>query len=399
MTQPSGPATNGAGKAKPANDAEAEAARRHALEGETMDLSAGQVRGSKSPPKVVRKLSFSDAATLARALAPTPWVVRALQIAPGRPLLWTAAAGSAKTWLAMSLGLSVAGGLSSWLSTFPIQKSGPVLHINLEMHRDEIARRYQRLARGMGVDLATLPIRVTNRLDVPTGFSLMAEDVVEVLSAAVAGHVLCVIDSFRAFIGGVDENKSEVRQALDVLLSVTERTSCAFLVIHHEGKPPKDGEASGTSSQHRARGSSAIVDAVDLTYSVTVEAGCFRITQGKASMGQKVEPFTVKLVDSGDKDEDGRSAAIAVEYVHPEEAAELATREPPAVVRARDEILQALRIHGSLNVRQIERGKAPDGKPFVRGNKEAKHEALEGLLADSLIVEHTKGRQRRFSLP
>lgn len=355
--------------------------------------------GNDAPKRGERVLTYVNGPGLARPLPPTPWLCRTLQVAPGRPLLWTAAAGSGKTWCAMSFGLTVAAGLSSWLSTFPLQTQGPVLHVNLEMHKDEIARRYQRLARGMGLDLNGLPIRVTNRSDIPTSFSLMSPDALPVLTKATTGMKLCIIDSLRAFLGGVDENKSEVRDALDVLLSVTERTGCTFIVIHHEGKPPKEGQGGG-STQHRARGSSAIVDACDGTFSISA-AGfpCgMRIEQGKSSMDQKGDPFFVRLVDVGEKDVDGRSPAIVVEYVHVDEVEEAGEQETATVRRAREAVLDALRVHGSLNIRQIEKGKTAQGKPFVRGNKEAKAEAVSNLLADGLVVESRAGGQRSIRL-
>lgn len=382
----------------PDNDAE----ERFAIEQE----ADATVNGTQFPPVNLstktksKALAYSDGAEIAKPLPRTPWLVRDLQIAPGRPTLWTAPAGSGKTYLGQSLALAVAAGLPSWLSTFAIQSSGPVLHLNLEMPRNEVFRRYQRLARSMGLDVATLPLRVTNRLDVPQGLSLMSGDIVDVLAASVAGVKLCLIDSFRAFIGGMDENKSEVRSCLDVLLAVTERTDCTFIVIHHEGKPPKEGQGS-SSVQGRARGSSAIVDACDTTFSIGhAPFPCgMRIEQGKASMGEKAEPFFVKLEDSGPKDEDGRSHAIAVEFVHPEEAEAYGEQESGAVKRARAAIIEALGIHGALNIRQIEKGKTALGKPFVRGAKDAKTEAVTNLLADGLIVERRNGGQRSLCLP
>lgn len=359
--------------------------------------------GNVAPPvhpleRGARTLTYSDAMSLAQPVGPTPWIVRDLQIAPGRPILWTAPAGSGKTWLAMALALTVASAEPTWIS-FGVQRHGIALHINLEMPEAEIRRRYQRLARGMRLDLGQLRLRATNRIDVPGKFDLFSDDAVEVLALAVKGVTLCVIDSLRAFIGGVDENKSEVRLALDVLLSVSERTGCTFVVVHHEGKPPKEVQAGST--QHRARGSSAIVDACDCTFSVsTAEFPCgMRIEQGKASMGKKSEPFFVKLVDEGAVDEDGRSSAIRIEYVFPEEAEQIAAAEPAPVARAREAILEALRVHGSLNVRNIATGRTAEGTPYVRGNKDAKHRAVEGLLADGMIVEERKAHARVFRLP
>lgn len=377
----------------PVNDADA--AARFALEAGA-DFPPVNL-GTKRPGRV---LGYMDGAALSMPVPPTPWLCRSLLFAPGRPTLWTAAAGTGKTWLGQSFGLSVAAGLSSWLDTFPIQKSGPVRHINLEMPRDEMVRRYQRLARGMRLDLAALPLRLINRADVPTGFSLMSDDVVDVLTEATMGARLCLIDSFRTFIGSMDENKSEVRACLDNLLTVQERTGCMFLVIHHEGKPPK--EETGHSSQHKARGSSAIGDAVDLTWSIG-EAGFpsgMKITPGKASMGQRGEPFAVRLIDIGEHDQDGRSEAIVVEYVPPEQAAEIGDR-PAAERLIEDRILAALKTHGELNRADIIRGKKHDGSPaIVVGNKQAKERALKNLTDDGEIERSNgKGREVRYRLP
>ena len=188
-----------------------------------------------------------------------------------------------------------------------------------------------------------------------------------------------------------------MRACLDNLLTVQERTGCMFLVIHHEGKPPKE-EQQG-SSQHKARGSSAIGDAVDLTWSIG-EAGFpsgMKITPGKASMGQRGEPFAVRLVDMGPTDEDGRSESIVIEYIPPEQAAELGER--PAAERViEDRIIAALRTHGELNQSDILRGKTHDGRPaIVVGKTQAKKDALKRLVEEQSVIEGAgKGPEKLY---
>jgi hypothetical protein len=130
---------------------------------------------------------------------------------------------------------------------------------------------------------------------------LTAPDAEGTLLEACQGHVLCIIDSFRAACPKIDENDSEAREPLDMMNRVSERTGCVFLVIHHAKKPQTDGKATG-GARMSIRGSGALYDACA---SVFVFDGAkdepTRIIHEKARItGKPREDMLMSLIDNED---------------------------------------------------------------------------------------------------
>jgi hypothetical protein len=109
---------------------------------------------------------------------------------------------------------------------------------------------------------------------------------------------LIVIDSFRAATPGQDENDSQVRDALDMLGGISNKTKCRPAVILHARKPSQDEDA---MSSHMIRGSGALYDAADGAWILGAEKGQpTRVEHVKArSHGEPVEPFALKISDVG----------------------------------------------------------------------------------------------------
>lgn len=362
------------------------------------NTQSGHAASDKDPSDPGKKPSLAivgeTGAELAEAPPPIAWICRGLHLAPGRPTLLSAFGGAGKTWAAMDLALAVATGGATALAGLHLQRWGRVVHLNAEMHRAQVRRRYQRLAYARGVDLATARLEVASRSHFGS-FSLCQPDAKQRLIATCEGATLLVIDSFRALTAGVEENSSEIRAYLDLLLEVTERTGVCVLVIHHEGKPPSDGQRDAV---HRIRGSGAIVDACDTTWHFSTRDGVLRLEQGKVSLGEKREDRRLRLVDVGTR-EDGADASpgIGWELVTEETAGEDAA--PPGWEAARTAILIAIREAGELNTRAIIAGRSEDGRPIVAGNKALKTDALEALLMEgALTVKAGPNRQKVYAL-
>jgi hypothetical protein len=194
-------------------------------------------------------------------LPPTPWVSKELQIGPGRPAMLAGYGASAKTMAAQSMILSVAAGVPVW-GKFHCER-GVAKHLDYEQGFKATARRYQRLARGMGLD----PREIINNLFVapfPTCY-LNSAAALDVYAKACEGASLVVIDSLRGALPGEDENASGIRSFVDVLTQVSEKTGATVLLLHHAGKP-KEGQ---TDPRAMLRGSSALFDAAGCVLLVT----------------------------------------------------------------------------------------------------------------------------------
>ncbi len=240
---------------------------------------------------------------------------------------------------AMAMALAVATGRKLW-GQFEVRQ-GKVLHLDWEQNELTV-RRYQRMARVMGIRLEDLddllgasmiPTRgldETHRLN-ETGFG-WAE---RALTYLCEGKSLCIIDSFRQAFEMTDENSSSaVAIALKMLARVSYATGCVILLIAHSRKVSDD-----TSLRNSLRGSGAVYDQADTVYMLRGEKGkpthveCIK----ERHTGKDVPTFGLRVVDvqgpnMGDDpyvtDTIDPEYGLDVEYVsQPEMQAECASRD------------------------------------------------------------------------
>jgi hypothetical protein len=316
---------------------------------------------------------ISTADIFAPIPAPT-WIVPELFIGPGRPTLVAGYGFSAKTLAVQALALACAAGKPAW-GYFRCGSGIRVRHIDYEQGRAATLRRYQRLAHGLGVAFEDL----ADRLELAVFPDLYLTDgaAVERFARECDGAQLVVIDALRGAMPGADENDSAVRQHIDNLTRVSERTGASMLLIHHAGKP-KDAHADARTVP---RGSSAIFDA----------CGCVLVLAGS-----KEEPKLVRQ-EKTPADADGRAVEdfyLAVEDVpsetNPKAGVRVAlqTREqvrPPTApgerfARLKDQVLAVVRDHRGLKSANAicERVRG--------GNKGSRLQAIHELLDEGKLV-------------
>jgi len=202
-----------------------------------------------------------SASEMSQPLGPISWLVRDLGLAPGRPCVINGYAGSGKTFAAQEVALSVASGQSAF-GSMPVRQ-GRVLHIDVDQGRRATSSRYQQLAQGRGIDLASMPIDLVVFQGQLTAGGEVQPEAVQRLGDVCLGRALCVIDSLRGIAPDMDENSSAFGAVLQALALVSDATEaqcgigCTFIVLHHEGKPQ---QGAGRSAKFSGRGSSAIQD-------------------------------------------------------------------------------------------------------------------------------------------
>lgn len=216
-----------------------------------------------TPPAPPAECPFRliSASQMSEPLGDVNWLVRDLGLAPGRPSVINGYAGSGKTFAAQEIALSVASG-SAAFGTMQVRQ-GSVLHIDVDQGRRATTSRYQQLARGRGLHLASLPIDLmVFQGHITAGGHVVPEQVVA-LANVCSGRSLCIIDSLRGIAPDMDENSSEFGAVLQALASISDATEadcgigCTFIVLHHEGKPQ---QGAGRAAKFSGRGSSAIQD-------------------------------------------------------------------------------------------------------------------------------------------
>ncbi|HTQ44513.1 MAG TPA: AAA family ATPase [Polyangiaceae bacterium] len=265
-----------------------------------------------------------------------------------------------------------------------------VLHLDYEQGERLTRRRYQRLARAMGIEG---PVPALYVADMP-GLRLSPSEE-DAWRRVLDGFDLAIVDSFGAAAPGLEENTSNAREPLDMLTRATASSGCRVVVIHHARKPGADE----SDLQYAIRGSGAIHAAVDGAY---VFAGKkdepTSVTQIKArSHGEPVEPVALLVRDVGSESDRKWGLEVVVRGVEliaeQREASKerdaarvdaalaervlqcvterpgLTTRELRAAARVSGESLTRaiLRLEGKVTVRQERDGRALSNRHFPNG--------------------------------
>jgi hypothetical protein len=263
-----------------------EAAIRARRWGEVSDL-ARRIARQETTGEDVSGFRVVDANTIFAPLEEPHYVIG--RVVPRSSIVLLAAYGSSsKTWQGIDACVCVAAGLP-WMGRFATEQ-GPTCFVDFESGSYELRRRIQAVAKGRGLE----SVAGVSYVSMP-GLYLGDEAFYAAMAQLAEGLKLIVIDSLRA-ASLVDENDSRIRQGLDRLRTIGERTGCAFIVLVH-GK--KTSGPIQVDDRESLRGSSAIFDAADVVLRSVYrkEEERFDVHQVKARVGRKVDPFCVRLLD------------------------------------------------------------------------------------------------------
>ncbi len=232
-----------------------------------------------------------EAEAIFAPLEPVNWLCRSIDIAPGAPLLSAGNGYGGKTISAQELAIAVATGTKAW-GLFPVRQ-GRVVHLDWEQGSYLTRERYQRLARGRGID----PRELNGRLKLYSFPPFYLDS----LDLTLEFHQLCekadlvIVDSNRAACPSTDENASGARQPLDNLTRISERTGTVFDVIHHSRKPTKDAQGGARAS---IRGSGALFDACASVLVFSAQKGKILVSHEKARISGRTHPgFSLEIAD------------------------------------------------------------------------------------------------------
>ncbi len=355
-------------------------------------------RNTESLKKEIGEPSFSfvTAVDLSKPLPPVTYVVKHFGISPGRPSLLAGYGGLGKTVVAQLLALHMAAGVENCWG-LPIA-TGAVRHFDYEMTQDPLQRRYQRLAVGHGIELASCDLQLSSMPSI-----YLSDDAAEsALCRATEGALFAIMDNLAAATASslTKENESGIRKYLDRLTRVTSKTGCTFWVLAHERKASKE---EGGSGLQRVRGSSAITDACGSVVSISVApgTGVMSLSHNKSSR-KKGDDLHLKIVDccfeqaTGVPEED--SPGLRVERVDTkakDAAAETEKRvtQQATLIRIKNDMLAQLRLPACS-------GGFPktDLLNLVSGSNDPKRQALSELLRDGLTVEFDSSRKSMVML-
>lgn len=304
-------------------------------------------------------------------LPPISYVVEGLDVCPGAPVLVAGAGFSGKTVALQSAALSIATGRRVW-GEFGAP-TGRILHLDYEQGKRITAERYQRLARGMGIDAE----QIGDHLAVAPmpGLYLDGDGAHDALAKASEGFALVLVDSLRAACPSIEENSSDARRVLDVMTRVSEKTGAVFVVVHHARKPSQD--ASG-GARYTMRGSGAIFDAAGSVLIFSADKGePTRVQHEKARTSGILAPDFYLRIEDVEVDGDPRGG-LGVAFV---EAEEIKPRERPgdAFKAAQRRVLEYVRSNPGAGGKVVIREALGMRMSTVSA-------AIEELLASGAIV-------------
>lgn len=247
--------------------------------------------GGEAPAKKTPRFSVAQ---FIKDPEPVEWLVPGIFARKGISIMGGLQATS-KTWMALDLALSVAGG-TPWLNKFRTCQS-KVLYIEQERFKGETQRRLVQLLRGRGADPASL-----DSLEVVTGTAFKlnqlqsAAELSELLKEA--APELVIVDSFSTFHSVNENSKVELQPVMEAIKVLREAHSCAFVFIDHEGKAAYSAEAKADPSAGTISGNQAKLAVVETILTVrSASEGTSMVFPTKSTLGKQVEPFAVEVID------------------------------------------------------------------------------------------------------
>lgn len=322
-----------------------------------------------------------DTTQLFAELPPQRWLVPALQLGPGRPMLIAGYGSSAKTLAVQQLALALASGRKIWDHFEPLGR-GRILHVDYEQGFYATAKRYQRLAIGHGIDPGELGDRI-RYIQMPRVY-LDKREHEQIFVHACEGFDLVIFDALRGAAPHSDENDSAFRGALDLCTYASQCTNVAGLLLHHAAKPKEGHKA---DARTLARGSSAIYDASGCVLNIVARAGspARLVTQVKTpaeAEGGAIDPFEL-VVEDVPADNDPRAGVRVVWRV-------------PEVIDVTDAAETVFERDAALVIKSIRRRVGQSSNVIVSKCGVPRARALDVLkaLADEGRVEVSTGKNR-----
>lgn len=204
-----------------------------------------------------------------------------------------------KTWMLIDLAVEMARGGGHWLGKFPT-KGAKVLFVDQERHKSETQRRLKNIITASGLQPGllnnSLSIKsgTSTRLNLPQSFEAFRRELAEIKPDVV------MVDSFATFHTVAENDRTEIQKVLELIKSLRNEFGCSFLFINHEGKSVLHNEPGVHKEPHSAdmMGSVAVPAAAELVLTVRRKdnESCM-VYHTKSTMGPKVEPFSVSVID------------------------------------------------------------------------------------------------------
>lgn len=250
------------------------------------DELADLLHQAKAPPMRYRLMRAGDVVDA----PPLHWLVRGVLPADGLAALY-GASGSGKSFLALDLGASVAGGGPEWFACRV--KPAPVVYVALEGEAG-FSQRVKAWQLHHGRSLPDALRFVMQALDLRNADDV--SEIAEAVTAAGAAGGLLVVDTLNRAASGADENSVvDMGAIISAAKALQAKIGGLVLLVHHSGKDATKG-LRGHSSLHAALDAAIEVSRSD-------DRRDWRIAKAKDGDDGKAHPFRLEVVEIGEHDD------------------------------------------------------------------------------------------------
>ncbi len=304
------------------------------------------------------------------------WIIKNLIPAGGFVIL-AAPSGEKKTWVALVMANSIATG-EPFLGQFHAE-AGAILYLNGEMPKSEVQRRGKLLGLTESGNIWLL----NQELD----FYNDEEKVVWLFEYIREKNIKAVfVDTFRAYAGGVKEEKAEEIRSLLNKFKQLKDLGVALILLDHTRKPNHfEGNIPKKEQIFASQDKAASVEVLIMLKSNARDNDIFAY-QVKNRLGREIEPFLMTMADQ--LDEQGQAVSVSLTY-----KGEFVAQEHKQE-QAEEIILTALADDGKTTGQLIE---------IVKQEKIAQRNARDAIRAlmnkGRIEMPRKVGRQNFYILP
>jgi hypothetical protein len=204
-----------------------------------------------------------------------------------------------KTWCMLDLAIEVSKGGGRWLEKFPAN-GGKVLFIDQERWKGETQRRLKSVLSAKALNVTTqmqnlhIKCGTTIRLNLPHSYEAFRKELLDIKPD------LVIVDSFATFHTVTENDRMEIQKVLEAIKNLRNEIGCTFLFINHESKAVlnRDKDDIRLPSATDMMGSIGVPAAAEVIFTVRrKDSDSCVVYQTKNTLGQKIEPFQVSVVD------------------------------------------------------------------------------------------------------
>lgn len=169
-------------------------------------------------------------------------------------LILTGESGVGKSLLSLEIAVKLSKGLPLW--GYDVDKPRKILFIQKENPDYTVQTRLRRIMRGLSVNHVPNIQLVDRKFRADIGNSRDLQKITDLITKS--GADIIILDPLSSYHHANENDNMAMRRVLDNLTDISAATNCAWIIVHHEGKPSEDRQG-----KWRFRGASSIRDWAD----------------------------------------------------------------------------------------------------------------------------------------